>query len=418
MREQLLNLTKEFAAICTHGETLYLGTPQSKDSIYKTLQSRGFNVRVWPGRFPTEAEEARYPAGALAPSIVQAMTLNPALRTGCGLDGKKGDPTDPHRYDEEAEQEKELDYGPEGYALQFMLDTSLTDEMRTRIKLSDLVLASFNHEAVPEVVWYSAEPRYRLNNAQVGLPPPFDNQTVYCPASASSDFVPYLHKVLVVDPAGNGGDEVAYAAGGSTQGCIHLFSVGGLRGGMTEDNINTLVDYCVEFGIGQIHVEANMGHGTVTKLILQQIESRRLKEPLLPYIAVDDYYSTGQKERRIIDTISPITRRHKFIVHQRAIDDDWYWCQKHPRDKQLVTSAFYQLANITYDRGSLVKDDRADAIQGLVQHLNTLLVIADEKAQDDRQKKVLMEFVENPMGYKLPKPKGRGVMARVQRLRH
>ena len=412
-----MNLTKEFAAICTHGETLYLGTPQSKDSIYKTLQSRGFNVRVWPGRFPTEAEEARYPAGSLAPSIVHAMTLNPTLRTGCGLDGKRGAPTDPQRYDEEAEQEKELDYGPEGYALQFMLDTSLTDEMRTRIKLSDLVLASFNHEAVPEVVWYSAEPRYRLNNAQAALPPPFDNQTVYCPASASSDFVPYLHKVMVVDPAGNGGDEVAYAAGGSTQGCIHLFSVGGLRGGMTEDNINTLVDYCVEFGISQIHVEANMGHGTVTKLILQQIENRRLKEPLLPYIAVDDYYSTGQKEKRIIDTVSPITRRHKFIVHQRAIDDDWYWCQKHPRDKQLVTSAFYQLANITYDRGSLVKDDRADAIQGLIQHLNTLLVIADEKAQDDRQKKVLMEFIENPMGYKLPKPNGRGVMARVQRLR-
>lgn len=417
MRDQLLALSKEFAAICTHGETLYLGTPQSKDSIYKTLPARGFNVRIWPGRFPTIEEEARYPAGALAPSILSAMALDPGLRTGCGLDGRRGAPTDPQRYDEAAEQDKELDYGPEGYSLQFMLDTSLTDAMRTRIRLQDLIVADFNHEAVPEVVWYSAEPRYRINGLVAGLTPPFDNQTVYCPASSSTEFTPYLHKLMTIDPAGSGGDEVAYAAGGSTQGCIHLFSTGGLRGGMTKENMDRLIDYCIEFGIGQMRVEANMGHGTVTALILQRIEERRLKEPLLPAIGVEDYYSKGQKELRIIDTIGPVTRRHKLIVHKRAIEDDWYWCQQHQRDKQMITSAFYQLANITTDRGSLVKDDRADAIQGLVQHLNALLVVADEKAQDDRVQQVLREFRDNPMGHKLPTPKGRGVMARLGRAR-
>ena len=37
-RTQLLQLTKEFSSICTHGDILYLGTPQSKDSIYNTLE--------------------------------------------------------------------------------------------------------------------------------------------------------------------------------------------------------------------------------------------------------------------------------------------------------------------------------------------------------------------------------------------
>ena len=42
MRDDLLNRTKEFAAICTHGDIVYLGTPQTRESIYKTLLSRGY----------------------------------------------------------------------------------------------------------------------------------------------------------------------------------------------------------------------------------------------------------------------------------------------------------------------------------------------------------------------------------------
>lgn len=38
-RALLMHLSKEFSSICTHGDILYLGTPQSKDSIYNTLQA-------------------------------------------------------------------------------------------------------------------------------------------------------------------------------------------------------------------------------------------------------------------------------------------------------------------------------------------------------------------------------------------
>jgi len=98
-RAQLLHLSKEFSSICTHGDILYLGTPQSKDSIYNTLQGRGFEIRIWPGRYPTEEEEERY-AGRIAPLIVQRMRENPALRTGGGIDGSRGQPTDPQRYND------------------------------------------------------------------------------------------------------------------------------------------------------------------------------------------------------------------------------------------------------------------------------------------------------------------------------
>ena len=412
MRDTLLERTKEFAAICTHGETLYLGTPQTKDSIYKSLPSRGFVVRIWTGRYPTPEETLRYGAGTLAPFILEAIEADPSLQTGGGLSGKMGKPADPQRFDEDALQEKELDYGPEGFALQFMLDTTLSDAQRTRLQVSDLIVAHYNHESVPEVIHYSKEPRYRILEPMANL----TGLSLYCPAASSADYVPYKHKLMVIDPAGNGGDEVSYCAGGSTQGYIHVFSAGGLRGGMTEQNMDTLLDYCVEFGISDVKVESNMGHGTVTSLLLQQIEKRKAKDATHPNIGVEDYYSIGQKEKRIIDTIGPVMRRHKLVVHWRAIQDDQHWCEQHPRNMQTVTSLLYQIANITYDRGSLSKDDRADSLQGLVRFLSELLVVDDEKASTERKRLVEQEFIDNPMGYD-GAPKRKGISARIQRYR-
>ena len=104
MREQLLNISKDFAAICTHGDTLYLGTPQTKDSIYKTLPGRGFEVRVWPGRIPNAEMRERY-GETLAPYI-QTLIDTGYKETGFGLDGTLGECTDKGRYNEEALIEK------------------------------------------------------------------------------------------------------------------------------------------------------------------------------------------------------------------------------------------------------------------------------------------------------------------------
>ncbi|UUG68486.1 DNA maturase B [Acinetobacter phage TCUAN2] len=65
---------------------------------------------------------------------------------------------------------------------------------------------------------------------------------------------------------------------------------------------------------------------------------------------MNDYFVTTQKERRIIDTISPVTRRHKLVVTSSAIQEDWEYCLQHPMEKRNQYSCFYQLGNITYDR--------------------------------------------------------------------
>ncbi|WQZ00025.1 putative DNA maturase B [Klebsiella phage KA] len=86
------------------------------------------------------------------------------------------------------------------------------------------------------------------------------------------------------------------------------------------------------------------------------------------------------------------------------------------RDRRWLYSAFAQLSGITYDRGSLAKDDRADAIAMMVATLNGHLV-EDEKVVAEREsEKMARAFIENPLDWAQSKvSKGlRGVAARLQ----
>ena len=394
MRDDLLNRTKEFTAICTHGHILYLGTPQTRESVYKTLLSRGFDIRIWPGRYPEPDRLDRYLPGTLAPEIEEAIRKDPSLQSGGGLDGTRGKPTDTGRYTEEDLQDKELDYGPEGFDLQYMLDTTLSDEARTKIKLSDLMIANTGYMEAPETFMYSAEPRLLIKDPEIATPPMHGNRMYYT-ARASENFIKYDHKVMVVDPAGNGGDELAYCCGGACNSYVHIFSVGGFIGGTTEKNINDIIDLCLEFDIKAIKVESNMGHGTVESLFIAELQKRKIND-----IGVEGFYNTIQKEKRIIDTVSPVTRRHKMVFHERAVRDDWKCCLRYTPEKRTIVSCLYQMANITYDRQSLAKDDRVDALAGVVQHLSDCIAKDDDKANELREKEQAMEFYRNPMGYK------------------
>lgn len=386
-RAKLLTVSKDFAAICTHGDTLYLGTPQTKDSIYKTLPARGFEVRVWPGRVPSVEMQEKY-GETLAP-YVRAQIESGLRRTGFGVDGTLGEVTDPGRYQEDDLIEKELDFGPEGFQLQYMLDTSLLDAMRTKIKLSDLVVYTGDHETAPDRFMYAAERRNLVEEYE-----PIRGEKLYYPAGSGSEMLPYKHKLMVVDPAGCGGDEISYAVGGAVSSYIHLFSVGGFQGGVSTENIDKVIDLCVEMDVSDILIESNMGHGTVEMLFIN-----RLAERNLPGIGVRGVYNTSQKERRIIDTIGPVSRRHRMVVHERALRDDTEACMAYSREKRWLYSAFQQMHNVTYDRGCLAKDDRVDAIAMLVAELNAHLVEDESKAAEKAREGEVKEFLNNPMGY-------------------
>lgn len=387
-REQLALLTKEFSAICSHGKILYLGTPQTKDSVYKQLRSRGFQIRIWTSRYPNSEEIQRYRRDELAPIILDALEADPSLGTGGGISGQRGKPVDPQLFSEETLQAKELDYGAEGYALQYMLDTMLSDLLRQRINVTDMPVVHTGVDYAPDVVHWSSDPRLAVKHSNSACL----NELFVQAVQTSTNFVPFTNASMFIDPAGSGGDEVAFCIGAEAAGYLHLFTTGGFAGGFTEENCHKLIKLAQDYRVRVMYLERNMGHGTATALMQNCIRTAKAD------IGVQDYYVTGQKERRIIDTIAPVVRRHRLVVHKQAIDDDWLYCLAQPESKRQQFSLFRQLTDITYDRNSLAHDDRADCLQAFVAHFGKLLGIDENKVAERRAAEAAAEFLRFPLG--------------------
>jgi len=392
-RGQLLHLSKEFSSICTHGDILCLGTPQSKDSVYNTLPGRGFNIRIWPGRFPTEDEEEKY-SGRLAPIITARMQSNPLLRTGGGIDGSRGQPTDPGRYTNADLIEKELDKGPEDFQLQYMLDTSLVDAARQQLRLSDLVVANFSPDLLPEIIGWQAAPKF---DVELGPDFPVMPAKMYYAVPTDAHFVAPKDIFMYIDPAGGGSDEVGFGVGCAVGPYVHVLDAGGLKGGLTEVNSTELCDIVRRNNVQRLKVESNMGHG------LFEINLRAIfgaTEDLAHMAAcVTGEYSTGQKEKRIIDSMVSSMQRHRVVVHQRVFDSDRTYGKQHSMDVRAQYSLWYQLSNITTDRNSLTHDDRLESVAGVVREFKHVLEKDEHKAAAARKDAAYTEFMQNPMGY-------------------
>lgn len=409
-RQQLLQLTKEFGSINTHGDILYLGTPQSKDSIYNTLPGRGFCVRIWPGRFPTPEEAERY-GDKLAPFLAERIAKDATLQIGGGLDGLRGKPADPQRYNEEALQEKELDKGPEDFQLQYMLDTTLSDAARQQLKLSDFLVANFDNDRLPEIVLYQAAPKY-----EVQLPADFTVALakMYHPVPLDNvHWVSWKDAFMFIDPAGGGPDELAYGVSVAVGPYIHVLDVGGFKGGMSDENMDKLAAVVRDLKVSTIRCESNMGHGLFEINLRAELEKRGLKN-----VGVTGEYSTGQKERRIIDSLVAPLQRHRIVLHKRVFESEAACNKQHSRDKWALYSLFSQINNITTDRNSLAHDDRIEVLAGCVRHWKGVLALDEHKAAEARAMQEAKEFISNPMGYDFNStPRSRGVRHLIHKRR-
>jgi hypothetical protein len=91
-------------------------------------------------------------------------------------------------------------------------------------------------------------------------------------------------------------------------------------------------------------------------------------------------------------------QKHRLVLHRSAVEMDLELLKQYPLQHRDVRSGLYQMHNITSDRGSLTKDDRLDALEGLVAELMGFLVIDEVKEQQRRDAAVVQEFLRNPMG--------------------
>tara|TARA_Y100000296_G_scaffold66371_1_gene78400 strand:+ start:31459 stop:33237 length:1779 start_codon:yes stop_codon:yes gene_type:complete len=393
-RERLRHLTKDFTSICSDGDIIYLGTPQSIDSVYNGLLSRGYAIRVWPGRYPTDKEQKNY-GSALAPLIKDRVATDPALRTGGGPAGTRGQAVDPVILPEDVLIQKEIDQGAAYFQLQHMLDTRLMDEDRFPLKPSNLVFMHIAMKSTPLEFHFQRSDEHKLFTANDF---PLE-ESFYRAASFGHEFGPFSGCHMYVDPAGGGqnGDETAYAVTKFCAGRVYLVDIGAVKGGLEEASLDELTDIAVKWQPTQIDIEKNFGNGALSSVWTPKLLKRHRCH-------IEDVWETGQKELRIIDTLEPVIGSNRLIVDEDLLAKDWNECQKYPAEKRSSFSMFYQLARITRDRDSLMHDDRLDALAGTVRHWVASLRQDTDKAVARAKKDNYKNMMQDPLGNGRPVP--------------
>lgn len=387
MREQLLELTRDFTSICTNGRIVYLGTPQSMESIYNTLPARGFTVRIWPGRFPTHEQLDNY-GEHLAPYVVKRLKLDPSLMVGGGVLGDQGKPIDPVYITEEILVSKELDQGPSYFQLQHMLNTKLADAQRYPLKVDQIVQMKLgNSEYFPVEVVRGFGGGSLLDISIHSKP-----YKINTPAKISEDMAKLQGKVMYVDPAGGGknGDETGYAVTGFLNGNVYVLSVGGVPGGYNVEQMTTLAQIAKKWAVNKVVVEKNMGYGAFTEVWLPILRQHH-------DAAIEDDFVTGQKELRIIETLEPVIARGSLIFNETIVDEDRDTTLRHPVAQRQLYSLFHQLSMITREKDCLSHDDRLDALEGAVRYWLKVLAIDQSEAIKRAREKEWNEQMRDPM---------------------
>lgn len=375
-REILVGLVKEFdSVLMPGGRVIYLGTPQSEESIYtKGLPKSVYKFRIWPARVPTKQKAEKYD-GLLAP-MIQAM-VDAAVAPGT--------PVEPVRFGDEELTKRELAQGRSVFNLQFMLDTSLSDAERYPLRCRDLGVFSCAGPMGPvKLSWASADDTVVKDLPVVG----FSGDRWHRPIFVSKDFTDWQGVAMSIDPSGRGRDELSYAIVKMLNGNLFIAEVRGLVGGYTKENLEVLANAAKRHAVKHIRIESNFGDGMFTALF-QPVLTR-----LYP-VSVDEIRHNVQKERRIIDTLEPVMNQHRLFVDPDVVVTDYKNYNEHPEERATQYSLFYQLTHITKDKGSLLHDDRLDALAMAVAYWVEVMGKDDHNAMVSHKRAIFDKELES-----------------------
>lgn len=379
-RERLSESVKEFDAVLKpNGIITYLGTPQSAMTMYSKLPERGYIIRIWPAQVPEKPDEYN---GQLAPYIYDLIEAGQAVGTS----------TDPRRFTDLDLGERARSYGKAGFALQFMLNTSMNDSLRFPLKLSELITLPLDLNLAPVQLAWAGSAEYIVEGVHIsGLP----GDKFYAPMFVSKDFVPYTGSVMAIDPSGRGKDETAYAVVKHLNGTLFCTAAGGLLGGYEDEALDELVRIAKAQKVNMILVEGNFGGGMFAKLLQAALLRGQYR------CSVEEVTHSKQKELRIVDTLEPLLSQHRLVICKTIINKDF------ESATEASYSLFWQMTRLTRDRGCLPHDDRLDALSMAVAYwvesMSQDTDLAYEKYRAKLEDEALKVFMQGVVGGR-PRP--------------
>lgn len=335
----------------------FLGTPQTKDSVYNKLA--GIYKVV---KFP-----------AVMPDMNNSNECDNVHQYILGLELEPGQSTQPERFSDEQILDIEAKIGPSLFALHYKLDTSTSDSKRYPLRLSDLVVMDVDIEVFPhKVTWANA-----VQNKRV---PSFGMRGDICyePMWVSPTYVPYLETVMFIDPSGRGADETAICIASFANGYVVVHELYGLQGGYDSVTLEKISKMVLQYGIKKINYESNYGDGMFGQILRPIIASQ------CGQVAIEEFKVTGAKESRLLRILEPVFAQHRLVFDTKVI-----------KDKENQT----QITRLSDRKGALKHDDRVDVLASAVNYWSEAISIDPDKAikknQEEEQERITKDWLSS-----------------------
>jgi len=340
------------------GSTIrFLGTPQTKDSVYNKLA--GIYKVV---KFPAVMPDTNNPN--------ECTSVHPYI---LGLGFEPGQSTQPERFSDEQLLDIEAKIGPSLFSLHYKLDTATSDKEKYPLRLSDLIVMDVDTEVFPhKVTWANA-----VQNKRV---PSFGMRGDICyePMWVSPTYVPYLETAMFIDPSGRGADETAICIASFANGYVVIHELYGLQGGYDSVTLEKIAKMVLQYGIKKINYESNYGDGMFGQILRPVIASR------CGQVAIEEFKVTGAKESRILRILEPVFAQHRLVFDTKVI-----------KDKENQT----QITRLSDRRGALKHDDRVDVLASAINYWSDAISIdpdsAIKKNQEEEQKRIIKDWMSN-----------------------
>jgi hypothetical protein len=387
-RLKLAERSKEFEAIINiGGKQVILGTPQNEQTVYADfVKRRGFLGWVWPVRFP---ENAIHPLGQLAPMLAKRLKTED-LSGGSSLFYSTIQ-TDPERgLSEEELLQFETTYGKSGFALQFMLDTRLSDDLKQPLSLNDLLVVDLPRDAAPPILHWATGKSRQLDIPHLGR----DGQFLHSPIPEEMSYQKYTAIGLFVDPSGRGKDETAWAVVACMNGMYYVLDFGGFQGGGYDDAVlHSLAETARVYRVSLVVAEDNFGNGMFTKLLTPILQNTWM-------CGIEEVRVHTRKELRIIGNLEPIMNQHRLVIDKAALLRDY----RKLRDSEgslgdlwQTYALTYQMSRLTKDRGALPHDDRIEAVSMGVSWWADQALLDVERTAKEKDTKLDDQFREQSL---------------------
>jgi len=336
----------------------FLGTPQSRDSVYNKLG----------GIYPT----VKFPA--VMPDLTNPEEIENVDEYILGLGIESGESTQPERFPTEKLAEIEAKIGPTNFDLHYKLKTSSADVKRYPLRLEDLIVLDVDPEVFPvKVVHAKSVVNKRVSS--FGM----KGDLVYEPMHIEPAFAPYNQTILFIDPSGRGADETALCVASFAHGYIVVHELTGIQGGYDSVTLMKICKLINQYKINLVKYESNYGDGMFGKII-QPVIAQNCGQ-----IGIEEYKVTGSKENRILSTLEPIMAQHRLVFDVGVIQD---------KENQI------QITRLQNKRGALKHDDRVDVLSAAVSHWVNALAIDPDRELINKQQEDYKNQIKDWMGNK------------------